>query len=68
MALGADVALGTRTDATRHARPHGKAARAHAWRRWRTGGADAWQGPRESTRTPRLRHVTRGHASEGPTG
>ena len=52
---------GTRADATWHARPRGRASRAHAAPRWRGGGADAWQGPRESTRTPGWRHV----ASEG---
>ena len=40
---GADVACGTRTDATRHARPRGRATRAHAWRRWRTGRAQVLQ-------------------------
>ena len=43
---------GTRADVTRHARPRGRAARAHAAPRWRKGGADAWQGPRESMRMP----------------
>ena len=38
MAPEADVARGTRTDATRHARPQGRAVRARAVRRWRTGG------------------------------
>ena len=33
----ADMARGTRADATRHARPHGRAARGHVRRRWRTG-------------------------------
>ena len=40
-------------DAMRHARPRGKAAQAHAAPRWRVGGADVWQGPRESTWTPK---------------
>ena len=31
------MARGTRADATRHARPRGRAARAHVSRRWRTG-------------------------------
>ena len=52
-----DVARSTRADATQHARPHGRAARAHAAPRWRGDGADAWQGPRESTRMPRSHHV-----------
>ena len=33
----ADVASGTHADATRHARPRGRAARAHVRHRWRTG-------------------------------
>ena len=52
MAHEADVARGTRTDATGHARPSGRAVQAHAAPRWREGGANAWQGPRESTQTP----------------
>ena len=40
----ADMACGTLADATWHARPHGRAARAHAAPRWRRDGADAWQG------------------------
>ena len=39
-----DVARGTRADVTWHARPRGRAARAHAAPMWRRGGADAWQG------------------------
>ena len=35
MAQEADMAQGTRADATRHARPHGRATRAHADLRWR---------------------------------
>ena len=35
----ADVARRTRTDATRHARPRGRAYEAHAARRWR-----GWRG------------------------
>ena len=71
MARGADVARGTNADVTRHARPHGRAARAHAARRWRTGSADAWQRPCESTRAPE--GVPRGKrggelAFEGSTG
>ena len=52
MARRADVARGTRTDATQQARPRGRATRAHARHRWRMGGADTWKWPRESTRTP----------------
>ena len=68
MARGAEVVRGTRTDAMRHARPRGRATRAHAWRRWRTGCADAWLGPRESTRTPGWPHVAGGLVGEGPMG
>ena len=57
MACEADVVRKTHTDATRHARLCGRAARAHAGPRWREGGADAWQGPRESMQTPTWRHV-----------
>ena len=68
MARGADVVRGTRTDVTRHARPRGRAVRAHAARRWYTGSADAWQGPRESTRTPEgVPRGERGLAFERPT-
>ena len=44
MARRADVARGTRVDATRHAGPCGRASRAHVARRWCTSGADMWQG------------------------
>ena len=56
MAHGVDVAGGTRVDETRHVRPRGRAARAHVVQ----GGVDAWQGPHESTRTPRWCHSVRG--------
>ena len=62
MARKAGVARRTRTDATRHARPRGKAVRAQTARRWPTGGADAWQGPHESTRTPGWHHVASNRA------
>ena len=68
MARSPDVARGTRTDPTHHARPRGIATRAHVWRTWHIGGADTWQGPRESTRTPEWRHVAGGLACERPTG
>ena len=55
MACGADVARGTRADATWHARPRGIAARAHMTHRWRRRVA----GPGKSTRMPRWRHVAR---------
>ena len=45
-ARGANVARGTRAGATRHARPRGRAARAHAVH----GGTDAWHGPCDSMR------------------
>ena len=64
MARGADVTHGTRAGATWHARPRGRAARAHAVQ----GGADAWHGPRESMQTLEWRHVARGVAGRGPTG
>ena len=64
----ADVARGTRADATRHARTRGRAVRARVRCKWRTGHghvagghtvhADAWDG----------RHVAGGSASEGPMG
>ena len=68
MAHGADVARGTHADATWHARPRGRGARAHAARRWCTNGADTCQGPRESTRMPGWCHVVGGLEDEGPTG
>ena len=65
MARGAGVACRTREDATRHARPCGRATRAHAVQ----GGADVWQGPHKSTRTPMRGATWRegGMACEGPT-
>ena len=68
VARRAEVAHGTRADATAHARPRCRAARALARRRWRTGGADTWEGPRESTWTPEgAPRGERGLAFEGPT-
>ena len=55
------MARKTRTDAMWHARLHGRAVRAHAARRWRTGGrvhADARVVPRGRV----------GLADEGPMG
>ena len=63
VAHGADVACGIRAGATRHARPCGRAVRAHAMQ----GGADVWHGPHESTRMPEWRHVAGGLTGEGPT-
>ena len=71
MGCGADVARGTRADATRHARPRGRATRAMqrvGGAQVRTSGANAWQGPRESTRMPEWPHVAGGLEGEGPTG
>ena len=60
MAHSANVARGTRVDATRHARPCGRAAQ---------GGVDAWQGQRESTRMPKgAPRGQRGLAVGGPMG
>ena len=59
MAHGADVARGTRADTTRHARPRGRAARAHAAGKRRTGGAQV-------ARTRGRGHASpRGRPSEG---
>ena len=61
MAREADMACGTRTDATRHARSWGRSVKARAMRRWRTSGrvhADAYVAPRGRV----------GLANEGPTG
>ena len=70
MARGADVARGTRADATHHARPRGRAARAHAARRWRAG-AHRWHGRVAwATRVhadSRWCHVAGELAGEGPT-
>ena len=60
MAREADVARRTSTDATRHTRPRGRACEAHAVRKWRAGGANTWQGPRESTWMPEWRRVAEG--------
>ena len=60
-----DVARGTCADATWHARPHGRAARAHVRHRWRTGhGHVAW--PRESRWTPGWPHVAGSWQVTGP--
>ena len=64
MVHGADVARRIRTSVMQHARPRGRAARDHAVQ----GGADAWQGPHESTRMP-VRGTTwreKGLHLEGP--
>ena len=63
MAREADVAYGTRTDATRHARPRGRAARAHAVPRWRGRVGGATQNHAEARVLPRGSVRL---ASEGP--
>ena len=72
VAREADVAHRTRTDATRHARPRGKAYELHAAQRWRTGGAGGADTRHEATRVHadarEGRHMARGLACEGPTG
>ena len=67
----ADVARKTRTDATLHARPRGRACEAHAPRRWRgwrghvAGGHAIHADPRERPcGAPRGRGLVGG----GPTG
>ena len=70
MVHGADMARRTHADATRHARPCGRAARAHAARKWRTGGTQGVRTrgrPHESTWMPGWHHVARGMAGDGPT-
>ena len=65
MAREADVARGTRADATRHARPRGRAARAYARPRWRGHVAGATRVHADSRVAPRGRV---GLAFGGPTG
>ena len=67
MAHSANVAHGTNADATRHARPRGRAACGPRKAQVARGGANAWQGPRESTWAPGCRHVAGGLVSGGPT-
>ena len=64
MAHGADMPRGTRADVTQHARPCGRAARAHAARRWRGHVAGAMRVQANARVAPR----GRGLAGEGPTG
>ena len=64
----ADVARGTRTDATRQARPRGRAARARLRRKWRTGHGHVARGHMVHADAREGRHVAGGLASEGPTG
>ena len=65
MAREADVVRGTRADATRHARPCGRAARAHAGPRWRGHVAGATRVHTDARAAPRGRV---GLAFGGPTG
>ena len=66
------MARRTCADATRHARPRDKAARAHMRRKWCTGRghvAGGHAGPRGSTRMPVWGTAWQeGSAGEGPTG
>ena len=64
----ADVARGTRADATRHARPRGRVVRARVRRRWRTGRGHVAGGHMVHADAREGRHVVGGSASEGPTG
>ena len=64
----ANVARGTRADATRHAGPHGRAARAHVRHRWRTGRRHVAWATRVHADARERHHVARGLASEGLTG
>ena len=69
MAHITDVARGTRADATRYARPRGRASRGPRGTQVARGGADAWQGPRESTQMPKgVPRGERGLAVGGPMG
>ena len=64
-----DVVRGTRADATRHARPRGRATRDPRRAQMALGGTDTWQGPHESTRTPKgAPHGESGLAVGGPMG
>ena len=64
----AEVARRTRTDATRHARPRGRAVQACVRRRWRTGRGHVAGGHTVHADACEGRHVAGGSASEGPTG
>ena len=60
---------GTRTDATWHARPRGRAMRAHAVSGWHGGGVEAWQGQASPRGHPGdTTWLVRGLAGEGPMG
>ena len=55
-------------DATWHARPHGRAARAHVRRRWRTGRGQVAGGHTVHVDACEGGHVAGGSAGERPTG
>ena len=68
MARKAHVVRGTGLDATRHARPRGRAVQVHAPPRWRVASVDAWQGHTGPRGRPGGRHMARRElAFEGPT-
>ena len=60
------MARGTPTDATRHARPRGRAARAHVRRRWRTGRGHVAGGHAGPRRCPGGATWQRGWHVKGP--
>ena len=69
MAHKADMVCGTRTDATQHARPRGRALQAHTAPRWHVAGANDWQGHTGPRGHPGGRHVATWRlAFEGPMG
>ena len=65
---GLDVARGTHADATRHARPRGRAVRARVRRRWRIGRKHVAGGHTVHADACEGRHVAGGSASEEPMG
>ena len=70
MAWGANVACGTRADATRNARPRGRAARGPHWvPRWPELTQTRGKGHASPCGRLRRRHVASGRlAGEGPMG
>ena len=66
---GIGVARKTRPDATRHARPCGRAGRAHETLRWRKVAQACGRGHTSPRGRPGGRHVTsEGQTCEGLTG
>ena len=63
-----DVARGTHADATRNARPPGRAVQARVRRRWRIGRGHVAGDHTVHADARKGRHVAGGSASEGPTG